>query len=77
MRFKTDFELYQTRGKNIKRHRESAGLTQTQLSEKLQISLSYLSKIEATGCHKSISLSILNHIANVLNTDIESFFLKG
>ena len=69
-------ELYQVIGLNIKKYRESAGLTQAQLSEQLRISLSYLSKIEASGCDKSVSLSILNHIANVFDLDISTFFEK-
>ncbi len=74
MKFQNDKELYQVIGLNIKKHRESAGLTQVQLSEKLRISLSYLSKIEASGCDKSLSLSMLNHIANIFDLDISTFF---
>lgn len=74
MQFSSETELYQVIGSNIKYYREKAGLTQIQLSEKLQISISYLSKIEAEGCHKSLSISILNQIANVLDVDIAEFF---
>ena len=49
-----DKELYQIIGNNIKFFRKKAGLTQIQLSEQVQISLSYLSKIEASSCAKSI-----------------------
>jgi len=76
MRFNNDAELYQTIGSNIKHFRQKAGLTQVQLSERLQISVSYLSKIEAAGCTKSLSISILNLIANTLNIDITAFFMK-
>lgn len=76
MRFNNDAELYQTIGSNIKHFRQKAGLTQVQLSERLQISVSYLSKIEAAGCTKSLSISILNLIANTLNVDITAFFMK-
>ena len=76
MRFNNDSELYQTIGSNIKHFRQNAGLTQVQLSERLQISVSYLSKIEAAGCTKSLSISILNLIANTLNVDITAFFMK-
>ena len=61
---------------NIKYYREQTGLTQVQLSEQLQISISYLSKIEASGCTKSLSISVLNHIANTLNVDIKEFFQR-
>lgn len=76
MRFNNDAELYQTIGSNIKHFRQKAGLTQVQLSERLQISVSYLSKIEAAGCTKSLSISILNLIANTLNVDIIEFLQR-
>jgi len=76
MRFNNDAELYQTIGSNIKHFRQNAGLTQVQLSERLQISVSYLSKIEAAGCTKSLSISILNLIANTLNVEIIEFLQR-
>lgn len=74
MPFLSDAELYYTIGTNIKYYREQAHLTQIQLADKVQISLSYLSKIESTKCHKSISISILNQIANNLDIPITEFF---
>ncbi|WLD76547.1 helix-turn-helix transcriptional regulator [Mogibacterium neglectum] len=76
MQFSNETELYQVIGSNIKYYREQAGLTQIQLSEQVQISISYLSKIEASGCAKSLSISVLNHIANALDLDITEFFQK-
>ena len=76
MRFYNDNDLYNVIGANIKYYREQANLTQTQLAEQAQISISYLSKIEAAGCNKSMSISVLNQIANVLGVDISEFF-KG
>ena len=76
MQFLNNTELYQVIGSNIKYYREKANFTQIQLSEKLQISISYLSKIEASGCTKSLSLSGLNHIANTLDVDIKDFFKR-
>ena len=74
MYFNNDSELYKIIGLNIKRYRERAKLTQIQLANRAQISISYLSKIEASGCDKSLSISVLNQIANVLNIDITEFF---
>lgn len=74
MYFNNDSELYRVIGQNIKSYREQASLTQAQLAEQAQISISYLSKIEATGCNKSLSISVLNQIANVLNIEITYFF---
>ena len=45
MQFSTEEELYKVIGANIKHFREEANLTQIQLAEKLQISISYLSKL--------------------------------
>ena len=76
MQFSNEAELYKVIGSNIRYYREQVGLTQIQLSEQLQISISYLSKIEASGCTKSLSISVLNHIANTLNVDITEFFQR-
>ena len=76
MHFSNEIELYQVIGSNIKYYREQAKLTQIQLAEKVQISISYLSKLEASGCNKSLSISILNLIANALDKDITDFFTK-
>jgi transcriptional regulator with XRE-family HTH domain len=74
MYFNNDTALYRTIGTNIKYYREQAKLTQVQLAEQAKISVSYLSKIEAAGCDKSLSISVLNQIANVLGIEITKFF---
>ena len=76
MHFSNDTDLYRVIGANIKQYREQAKLTQVQLAEQTRISISYLSKIEADGCDKSLSISVLNQIANVLDIEITEFF-KG
>lgn len=76
MHFNNDTDLYRTIGSNIKHYRQQANLTQMQLAEKAQISISYLSKIEASGCDKSLSISVLNQIANVLNVEINDFLRR-
>lgn len=74
MHFNNDIDLYHVIGTNIKHYREQAKLTQVQLAEQAKISISYLSKIEATRCNKSLSISVLNQIANVLSVEISEFF---
>lgn len=74
MHFNNDTDLYRVIGANIKYYREQTKLTQVQLAEQAQISISYLSKIEAAGCNKSLSISVLNQIANVLGVEISEFF---
>lgn len=74
MNFNNDKELYSVIGKNIKLYRKLSKLTQVQLAEKAEISISYLSKIEADSCDKSMSISMLNQIANALDVEITDFF---
>ena len=74
MHCNNDTDLYRVIGTNIKYYREHAKLTQVQLAEQAQISVSYLSIIEAAGCNKSLSISVLNQIANVLGVEISEFF---
>ena len=74
MHFKNDTDLYRVIGANIKHYRKQAKLTQVQLADQVKISISYLSKIEAAGCDKSLSISVLNQIANVLSVEINEFF---
>lgn len=49
-------------------------MTQSELADKVGISLSYLSKIEAVNCNKSFSLHVLFDIADALGVDIKDFF---
>ena len=74
MNLNNDKELYRVIGKNIKLYRKFSKLTQVQLAEKAEISISYLSKIEADSCDKSMSISMLNQIANALDVEITDFF---
>lgn len=74
MKFSSDSELYKTIGRNIKYFRELRKLTQSDLAELAGISLSYVSKLEAEGCEKSVSISTLNSIANALDVKLTNFF---
>lgn len=74
MHFDNDIELYRMIGANIKHYRQQAKLTQVQFAEQAKISVSYLSKVEAAGCDKSLSISVLNQIANALDVEISEFF---
>ena len=74
MRFENDVELYRTIGVNIKNYRRKSNISQAKLAEDVGISLSYISKIEASGCDKSVSVSVLNQIANALGIEITKLF---
>ncbi len=69
-----DKTLYKIIGQNIKKYRKANNMTQQEFCERMKISLSYLTKIEAMHCDKSLSISLLNHIANELHLDIVDFF---
>ena len=68
MYFENDIDLYRVIGANIKNYREQSKLTQVQLAEQAKIS------IKASGCDKSLSISVLNQIANALGVEISEFF---
>lgn len=76
MRFSSDAELYHTISQNIKYYRKQKGFTQAQLADEAKISLSYLSKIEASNLSKSFSISVLNQLANAMNIDISGLFAQ-
>ena len=67
-------ERYKVISRNIKKYRKIKNMTQKELSEKVGISLSYLTKIEAEKCNKTFSLDVLFDIADVLDIDIKNFF---
>lgn len=67
-------EKYRIIAYNLKKLRLQNNMTQKQLADKVGISLSYLSKIEAYNCHKSISLDVLFDIGEALEVNIIKFF---
>lgn len=62
-------ERYRTIGKRIAYYRNKRGWTQDFLADKIGISTSYLSKIEAPRSNKSFSLDVLFLIADALEID--------
>lgn len=59
---------YKMIGLNIAYYRKLAGLSQLQLAEKVGISRTHMSNIEAPNMPTSISLETLMDIADTLNT---------
>lgn len=66
---------YKKIGQRIKYYRMKKGLTQEQLADKIAISKSYLTKIEAPNCDKSFSLEVLFDISEALQIPI-SYLLE-
>ena len=63
-----DFSFeYKTIGLNIAYYRKLRGLTQMQLAEKVNISRTHMSNIEAPNLQTSVSLEVLLSIAYTLD----------
>lgn len=63
-------DIYKTIGQTIKKYRKQKNLTQEQLADKINISISYLTKIEAVNCDQPFSLEVLLDIAEGLDISI-------
>jgi len=59
---------------NITFYRKKAGLTQEQLAEKINISRTHMSNIEAVNMKTAVTVEILYEIADALGVDIVKFF---
>lgn len=68
-------ERYRQIAKQIIYYRNVRGLSQEALADKIGISKSYLSKIEAPNSTKAYSLDVLFAIADGLGVDIIQFFM--
>lgn len=64
-------EVYKKIGKNIAKIRSSQGYTQEAFANKIGISYSYLTQIEAPNVITRMSLEMLLDIAEGLNVDIK------
>lgn len=71
MEFKKEDEnyVYNIIGKNIKKYRKLKGLTQVELAELIDYSVSFVSGIESKT-HQSFSLGALWRIAMILDVDM-------
>lgn len=58
-------------GLKIRKYRIERGLTQEELANKVGISYSYLTQIEAPNVVKKMSLEVLYDIADTLDIDIK------
>ncbi len=67
-------DKYQIIGQTIKKYRKEKHLTQEQLADKICISISYLTKIEAINCYQPFSLEVLFDIAEALDIPITQLF---
>jgi transcriptional regulator with XRE-family HTH domain len=68
-------ERYRQIAKKIVYYRNLQGLSQEAFAEKIGISKSYLSKIEAPNSTKAYSLDVLFAIADGLEVDVINLFM--
>lgn len=59
---------------NVKFYRKQRGLTQEQLAELADISLSYVKQIESNNEYKNISLTTILKISKALNVGVTTLF---
>lgn len=64
------FQSYAKVARAIKEARMEKGLSQEELADKIGVSKSYISKIEAPNCDKSFSLEIMFEIACALQVPV-------
>ena len=62
--------IYDVIRKNIKKYRKLAGLTQAELSEKVNLSHDYIRQIESLKVAKNFSVQTIYDISVALKTDI-------
>ncbi|HML31954.1 MULTISPECIES: helix-turn-helix domain-containing protein [Sporomusa] len=65
---------YREIGRKVAFYRKLRNLTQESLSEQIDKSRSYISKIEAENSEMEFSLDILFDIADALKVDVAAFF---
>lgn len=70
----SDTYYYDVIRHNIKRCRETAGLTQQQLADRAGITMNYLAKIESKKMQRGFTLAIVGRIADALRIDIAELF---
>ncbi len=71
---KTEKEINNIVGKNIKKYRYMYKITQKDLAKKIGTSLSLISKIENENIDKKINISTLYKISQTLKIPINKFF---
>ena len=70
------YEIYNIIGRNIKKYRLLRGYTQRSLSEALDLSESFIAKLESRT-NQTISIDTLLMIAEFLDVEITVFFDKS
>jgi len=67
---------YKILTQNIKYYRGKLKMTQEQLAEKADLSVSYIKQIESGKEFKNITFNAFSKIATALNIDIKELFIE-
>ena len=70
---KSEENIYNVIGKNIRKYRIKKGWTQRELAETLLLSNSFIGKLESVT-YQTLSIDTLEQISKALDTDIKYFF---
>lgn len=68
-------EQYDTFKENIKYYRKRENLTQEELAEKADLSISYIKQIESTKEFKNVSLTVILKLSKALNVSVDKLFI--
>lgn len=70
-------EQYSTISENIKFYRKKTNLSQEQLAEKSDLSISYIKQLESGKIFKNITLTTLLKLSKALNINVNKLFYKN
>lgn len=68
-------EQYDTFKKNIKYYRKKLNLTQEQLAEKADLSISYIKQIESNKEYKNVSFTVILKLSKALDVSVDKLFV--
>ena len=68
-------EQYDTFRENVKYYRKKLKLTQEELAEKADISISYIKQIESNKEFKNVSLTVILKLSKALDVSVDKLFI--
>lgn len=68
-------EQYDTFRENIKYYKKKLNLTQEELAEKSDLSISYIKQIESNKEYKNVSLTVILKLSKALGVSVDKLFI--
>ena len=68
-------EQYETFRENVKYYRKKLNLTQEELAEKSDLSISYIKQIESNKEFKNVSLTVILKLSKALDISVDKLFV--